>query len=359
MVGDGSILITGGAGYIGSHTVLVLLENGYDIIVLDNLVNAWKDDSVQIPEVLQRVERLSGKKITFYQVDLVDKDGLSEVFKQHKIDCVIHFAALKAVGESCQEPLKYYSNNVSGSITLFKVMKEQNVKNLVYSSSSTVYGSPEYLPLCEKHPTGRTCTNPYGKSKYFVEEILRDLVTSDKGWNVISLRYFNPVGAHPSGDIGEDPTGTPNNLMPYVAQVAIGRRKELLVFGNDYDTPDGTGVRDYIHIMDLAEGHVVALQNLLKPSSTDRFNVFNLGTGRGYSVLEVINAFSEVSGRKINYRFVARREGDIAVSYCSPNLAKDSLGWTAKRGLKDMCEDMWRWQTKNPNGFNKDQQPSE
>ncbi|XP_039299507.1 UDP-glucose 4-epimerase-like [Nilaparvata lugens] len=238
-------------------------------------------------------------------------------------------------------------------------MKEKNVTKLVFSSSSTVYGNPEYLPICEKHPTGRSCTNPYGKSKYFVEEILRDLVTSDKTMNVISLRYFNPVGAHCSGEIGEYPTGAPNNLMPYVAQVAIGRRNELLVFGNDYDTPDGTGVGDYIDIMDLAEGHVVALENILQTSSVDRFNVFNLGTGRDYSVLEVINAFSEVSGRQINYRFVGRRDGDIAVSYCSPNLAKETLGWTAKRDLKQMCGDMWRWQMKNPNGFHKNQQSTD
>lgn len=346
------VLVTGGAGYVGSHTTLLLLQEGYNVIVVDNLVNAYKDSapSATLPESLIRVQKLSGKSVTFYAVDLLNKDDVSKIFKNHKIDCVIHFAALKAVGESCQIPLTYYHNNITGAVYLLQVMKEFGVRNLVYSSSSTVYGTPQSLPLNENHPTGQGCTNPYGKSKYFVEEIMKDLCTSDKSWNIISLRYFNPVGAHPSGEIGEDPSGIPNNLMPYISQVAVGRRPKLLVFGNDYNTPDGTGVRDYIHIMDLAEGHSYALKKLYSPGFTG-FKPYNLGTGSGYSVLDLVKAFTAASGKEIAYEFVGRREGDIATSYCDAGLAEKELGWKSKRTIKEMCEDTWRWQSKNPDGY--------
>ncbi|XP_075209912.1 UDP-galactose 4'-epimerase [Lycorma delicatula] len=344
------VLVTGGAGFVGSHAVLVLLEEGYSVIVVDNLVNAYKAENEELPESLIRVMKLTGKSLIFYNINLCDKNALKEVFSKHKIGCVMHFAALKAVGESCTIPLTYYSNNITGSIILFEVMKEAGVKNLVYSSSSTVYGNPQFLPLTETHPTGQGCTNPYGKSKYFVEEILKDLASSDKSWKVISLRYFNPVGAHPSGDIGEDPAGIPNNLMPYISQVAVGRQPKLLVYGNDYETHDGTGVRDYIHIMDLAEGHNYALKKLFSQDFSG-FKAYNLGTGCGYSVLDVVKAFSAASGRKIAYDIVGRREGDIASSYCDSTLAFKELGWKANRLLTDMCADAWRWQSKNPNGF--------
>lgn len=344
-----TILVTGGAGYVGSHTILELLNAGYNVICIDNLYNAYKDASQSLPESLRRIEKLTGKSILFYEIDICNRVALLDLFKRHKIDCVAHFAALKAVGESCRLPLQYYHNNVSGTCTLLETMAAANVFNFVYSSSATVYGEPNALPIKETHPTGN-CTNPYGKSKYFTEEILKDLSASDKRWNVISLRYFNPVGAHPSGQIGEDPNGEPNNLMPYIAQVAVGKRPQLKVFGSDYDTPDGTGVRDYIHIVDLADGHVCAIDKLAK-NQIQGFITYNLGTGTGYSVLDMVKAFGDASGQKIPYELVDRRPGDIATSFADATLAKEQLGWIAKRGLQDMCADSWRWQHNNPNGF--------
>lgn len=344
-----TILVTGGAGYVGSHTALELLNAGYKVICIDNLYNAFKSANDQLPESLRRVEKLTGKSLIFYEVDICDRVALTDVFKRHNIGCVAHFAALKAVGESCRLPLQYYQNNVSGTCTLLEVMAEVKVFNFVYSSSATVYGEPKALPIKETHPTGN-CTNPYGKSKYFTEEILKDLCASDERWNVISLRYFNPVGAHPSGQIGEDPNGEPNNLMPYIAQVAVGKLARLRVFGSDYDTPDGTGVRDYIHIVDLAEGHVYAIKKLAK-NEIDGFITYNLGTGTGYSVLEMVKAFAKASGQSIPYELAERRPGDIATSFADATLAKEAIGWTAKRGLDEMCADSWRWQHNNPNGF--------
>ncbi|XP_055625472.1 UDP-glucose 4-epimerase [Toxorhynchites rutilus septentrionalis] len=344
-----NILVTGGAGFVGSHTVLELLNAGHRVICVDNLCNAYEAANSKLPESLKRVEKITGKTVDFYDVDIRDKDALNEIFKKNKVDVVAHFAALKAVGESCRIPLQYYQNNITGTSVLLEVMAEANVFNFVYSSSATVYGEPQKLPLDENHPTG-SCTNPYGKSKYFTEEILKDLCSSDPRWKVISLRYFNPVGAHKSGLIGEDPNGEPNNLMPYIAQVAVGRRACLKVFGNDYDTPDGTGVRDYIHIVDLAEGHVSAIGKLMSGNLTG-FVVYNLGTGHGYSVLKVVEAFSKASAKTIKYEIVERRPGDIATSYADVRLAAKELGWKAKRGLKEMCEDAWNWQNMNPNGF--------
>ncbi|XP_055589275.1 UDP-glucose 4-epimerase [Uranotaenia lowii] len=344
-----NILVTGAAGFVGSHTVLELLKVDHQVICLDNLCNAYGAANAKLPESLIRVQELTGKTLVFYDVDIRNRDGLRNIFKKHKIDCVAHFAALKAVGESCRVPLRYYQNNITGTSVLLEVMQECNVFSFVYSSSATVYGEPQKLPLDETHPTGN-CTNPYGKSKYFTEEILKDLCESDPRWKVISLRYFNPVGAHKSGRIGEDPNGEPNNLMPYISQVAVGRRQCLKVFGNDYDTPDGTGVRDYIHIVDLAEGHVSAIDKLASGELTG-FVVYNLGTGRGYSVLEVVDAFSKASGKPIKYEIVDRRPGDIATSYADVKLAAKELGWTAKRGIAEMCEDTWKWQKNNPKGF--------
>ncbi|XP_052775084.1 UDP-glucose 4-epimerase-like [Mya arenaria] len=340
---SGSILVTGGAGYVGTHTVVELLDAGYDVIVMDNLHNASM-------ESIKRVEEITGKTVATYSVDLLDKDGLRDLFKKHKIYCVMHFAGLKAVGESCQKPLMYYKNNIGGTVNLLEVMKEFGVYNMIFSSSATVYGSPKYLPIDEKHPVGG-CTNPYGKTKYFIEEILTDLCTAEKEWNVVLLRYFNPVGAHISGKIGEDPQGIPNNLMPYISQVAVGRLKELTVHGNDYDTPDGTGVRDYIHVVDLAQGHVAALKRLEKGCGC---KVYNLGTGKGYSVIEMAKAFEKGSGKPIPYKIAGRRTGDIASCYADAKLAQEELGWTAKLDLARMCEDLWRWQSNNPTGFRKD-----
>jgi len=345
-----TVLVTGGAGYVGSHTAVELLNAGYKVICLDNMCNAFKENKSKLPEALKRVEELTGKQIKFYEVDIRDKDALRSVFAQEKVDCVAHFAALKAVGESCKQPLTYYQNNITGTSILLEVMAEYNIFQFVYSSSATVYGEPQKLPLTEDHPTGQ-CTSPYGKSKYFTEEILKDLCISDPRWSVISLRYFNPVGAHPSGKIGEDPNGEPNNLMPYISQVAVGRRPLLKVYGSDYPTPDGTGVRDYIHIVDLAEGHVKALDKL-KTNTIKGFVAYNLGTGCGFSVLEMVNAFQKASGQKINYELVPRRSGDIATSYADAKLAAKELSWTAKRGINEMCEDTWKWQSQNPNGFN-------
>ncbi|KAF5274404.1 hypothetical protein FQA39_LY07284 [Lamprigera yunnana] len=344
------ILVTGGAGYVGSHTIVELLERGYSVIAVDNLVNAYAFHEKDKPESLKRVELITGKTVPFYNIDITNRKALSDVFLKHNISCVIHFAALKAVGESVQLPLMYYQNNIAGSSTLFQVMQDHNVKKVVFSSSATVYGIPQFLPITEEHPVGQGCTNPYGKTKYFVEEILKDVCISDPEWRVILLRYFNPVGAHESSLIGEDPSGIPNNLMPYIAQVAVGRREKVNVFGSDYDTTDGTGVRDYIHITDLAIGHVCALSKIKEPEFNG-WDVYNLGTGQGYSVLEMITAFSKVSQKEIKYEIVGRREGDVASSYADVSKAKRELNWTATRGINEMCLDTWKWQSKNPNGY--------
>lgn len=333
------ILVTGGAGYIGSHTCVELLESGYEVVVVDNLCNAKK-------EVIHRVEALTGKPIAFYEVDLRDTERLSVVFRENTIEAVIHFAGLKAVGESVSMPLRYYSNNIGGTLALCKVMAEHQVKNVVFSSSATVYGDPSSVPITEDFPL--SATNPYGASKLFIEQILQDLHVADPSWNVALLRYFNPVGAHVSGRIGEDPNGIPNNLMPYVAQVAVGRLPELSVFGGDYPTLDGTGVRDYIHVVDLAKGHLKAIEKL---RGNPGVVIYNLGTGRGYSVLEMVKAFEQASGHHVPYRIVDRRPGDIAVCYADPTKAKQELGWQAERGIKEMCQDGWRWQSGNPNGY--------
>lgn len=345
-----TILVTGGAGYVGSHTILELLNAGYEVICIDNFANAHKDNS-NLPTAISRVEKLTQRKVTFYSVDLLDKEAVKGLFVKHKIDCVAHFAALKAVGESCRLPLKYYKNNIMGSTVLLEAMEEAGCYNFLYSSSATVYGETQYLPIDEKHPTGN-CTNPYGKSKYFVEEILKDLCKADNKWRIISLRYFNPVGSHQSGEIGEDPNGIPNNLMPFIAQVAVGRQPSLKIFGSDYNTHDGTGVRDYIHVVDLAKGHLNALNKLEKDNQTGFF-VYNLGTGCGYSVLDMVKAFEKASGKTIKYEIVARRPGDVAACYSDASLAERELGWKAMFGVKEMCEDTWRWQKNNPNGYSK------
>lgn len=337
-----TILITGGAGYIGSHTALELLNEGYDVVVFDNLSNSSQ-------ESLRRVEELTGKQVCFYEGDVQDEDALRAMFREQKIDAVIHCAALKAVGESVQKPLEYYQNNISGTLTLLKVMREVGVKNIVFSSSATVYGSPEEMPITEACPKGQ-CTNPYGWTKSMMEQIMSDVQKADPSWNVILLRYFNPVGAHKSGRIGEDPKGIPNNLMPYISQVAVGKLEKLGVFGNDYDTPDGTGVRDYIHVVDLAIGHVKAINYIFTNPGLD---VINLGTGQGYSVLDMVKAFSKACGKEIPYEIKPRREGDIAMCYADPSKAAKVLGWKAERGLDEMCEDTWRWQSQNPGGYEK------
>uniref|UniRef100_A0A6M2DLC5 UDP-glucose 4-epimerase n=1 Tax=Xenopsylla cheopis TaxID=163159 RepID=A0A6M2DLC5_XENCH len=345
-----NILVTGGAGYVGSHTVIDLLEHGHEVIVVDNLCNTYCADGERLPESLKRVQEITGKSLVFYDVDIRNKDDLSAVFKKHKIDCVAHFAALKAVGESCVKPLLYYQNNITGTSVLLEVMIQNNVFRFLYSSSATVYGTPQSLPISENHITGLGCTNPYGKSKYFVEEILRDLCVSDQRFGVISLRYFNPVGAHQSGRIGEDPNGIPNNLMPYIAQVAVGRRDVVTVYGSDYDTVDGTGVRDYIHISDLSLGHVKAVDMLTSPKFKG-WKAYNLGTGNGYSVLEVIKAFSKSCGHEVKYKIGDRRVGDIASCYADPTLANKELKWKAQKTLQNMCDDAWKWQKMNPNGY--------
>ncbi|XP_072948417.1 UDP-glucose 4-epimerase isoform X2 [Epargyreus clarus] len=348
-----AILVTGGAGYAGSHTVAALLERpdtDVDIVVVDNLSNAYRPEGQKKPEPLRIIEEMTEKTIHFYDIDIRDAAGLCRIFENHNIDCVIHFAALKAVAESVEKPLEYYQANITGTCTLFEVMRKYGVHKLVYSSSCTVYGEPERLPLDEGHPTGAGLTSPYGRSKYFCEEIMKDLCRSDPKWMVISLRYFNPVGAHPSGKIGEDPNGIPNNLMPYISQVAVGRLKELVVFGADYPTVDGTGVRDYIHVVDLAEGHVKAVK-LFKQKGFSGFHAVNLGTGTGYSVLQLLSAFEKASGRKIPHRVAGRRAGDIAANVADPALAQRLLGWRAARGLADMCADTWRWQRTHPNGY--------
>ncbi len=333
------ILVTGGAGYIGSHTTLLLLDAGYDVIVFDNFSNASA-------ESIRRVEALTDKKTILIEGDIRSRKDLEAVFSNHKIDAVIHFAGLKAVGESVEQPLRYYENNVCGTVQLCEVMAEYGCRQIVFSSSATVYGDPHTTPIKEDFPL--SATNPYGRSKLFVEEILKDLYISDAEWKVILLRYFNPVGAHESGRIGEDPSGIPNNLMPFIAQTAVGKREKLSIFGNDYDTHDGTGVRDYIHVVDLAEGHLKALEKL--PDIKGVLTV-NLGTGQGYSVLDMVKAFEKASGKKVPYVFAPRRNGDIAKCYADPAYAKKVLGWEAKRGIEEMCEDTWRWQSQNPNGY--------
>ncbi len=334
-----NILVTGGAGYIGSHTTLALLEAGYQVTVVDNLSNS-KEVS------LQRIQELTGKSLQFHQVDLLDYETLDQVFNRSAFDAVIHFAGLKAVGESVGIPLRYYHNNVTGTLTLLEIMKKHNLQNIVFSSSATVYGDPKIVPITEDFPL--SATNPYGRTKLIIEDILRDLFHAEPQWNIALLRYFNPVGAHVSGRIGEDPNGIPNNLLPYISQVAVGRLPFVRVFGDDYPTPDGTGVRDYIHVVDLAEGHIKALEKLEhKPGLV----TYNLGTGRGYSVLEVLRAFEQACGRSIPYQIMARRPGDIPASYADPAKAHQDLGWQAKRGIADMCIDTWHWQSNNPQGY--------
>lgn len=334
-----TILITGGAGFIGSHAAVELLESGYEIVIVDNLSNS------QI-ESISRVKDLTGKTFLFYQTDLLDDEGMEKVFAENEITAVMHFAGLKAVGESVEKPLMYYHNNITGTLNLCSIMEKYGVKNLVFSSSATVYGDPEQVPIDESSPL--SATNPYGRTKLMIEEILQDLYVADSSWRIAILRYFNPIGAHISGRIGENPTGIPNNLMPYITQVAIGKREELQVFGNDYDTPDGTGVRDYIHVVDLVKGHIKALEYLEK---NDGIETFNLGTGKGYSVLDLINNFSSATKKEIPYKVVDRRPGDIGICYANPEKAKAKLGWTAEKDLQEMCQDSWKWQVENPNGF--------
>jgi UDP-glucose 4-epimerase len=333
------VLVTGGAGYIGSHTSLALLQAGYEVVVVDNLANSSE-------ESLRRVEKLAGSTLTFYHVDLLDREALDEVFQEHDIDAVIHFAALKAVGESVAKPLEYYQNNLTGTLNLCFCMRDHGVRTLVFSSSATVYGEPETMPITEDFPL--SAINPYGWSKFMNEQMLRDLQHSDPTWRIVLLRYSNPVGAHASGEIGEDPNGIPNNLFPYITQVAVGRRSTLQVFGGDYPTPDGTGVRDYIHVVDLAAGHVKAIEKLAQGPG---LYTYNLGTGRGYSVLEVVAAFEKASGKSVAYEIVARRPGDVPTSYADSAKAATDLGWTAEKGIEEMCQDAWRWQAQNPEGY--------
>ncbi len=333
------ILVTGGAGFIASHTNVELLNAGYEVVVVDNLINSSRKS-------IDRVEELTGKKITFYEEDLLNEKALDDIFDKEKIDSVIHFAALKAVGESCEIPLRYFDNNLTGTLNLLKVMEKHNVKSLVFSSSATVYGKPKTVPIKEDFPL--SVSNPYGRTKLITEDMLRDIYKSDNGWNIAILRYFNPIGAHESGRIGENPNGIPNNLLPYIAKVAAGQLECVNVFGDDYDTPDGTGVRDYIHISDLADGHIKALQKL---SEHPGLVTYNLGTGVGYSVLEIIKSFEKACGKKIPYKIAPRRAGDIDMCYADPLKAKEELGWEAARGIDKMCEDAWRWQVQNPNGY--------
>lgn len=335
-----NILVTGGAGFIGSHTVVELLQAGYQVSVLDNLSNSSEKS-------LQRVEAITGRKVPFYKADILDRQALEKIFSQEKVDAVIHFAGLKAVGESVQKPWEYYENNIAGTLTLVDVMRKHNVKNIIFSSSATVYGNPAVIPITEDCPKGQ-CTNPYGWTKSMLEQILSDIQHADPEWNVILLRYFNPIGAHKSGTMGENPNGIPNNLMPYITQVAVGKLSQLGVFGNDYDTPDGTGVRDYIHVVDLAAGHVKALKKIEENAG---LKIYNLGTGVGYSVLDIAKNFEEATGVKIPYVIKERRAGDIAACYADASLAKKELGWEAENGIREMCEDSWRWQKNNPKGY--------
>ena len=334
-----SVLLTGGAGYIGSHTAVELINSGFDIVIADNFSNSK-------PEAVSRLEEITGTKIKLYDVDVADHDALEKVFKENDIDSVIHFAGYKAVGESCEKPVMYYRNNIDTTLTLLEVMKKYKTKNFVFSSSATVYGIPETVPLVETMKTG--CTNPYGWTKLMIEQILTDAASADDNLSVVLLRYFNPIGAHESGKIGEDPSGIPNNLMPYIAQVAVGKLEKLHVFGDDYPTHDGTGVRDYIHVVDLAKGHVAAIKYAAK---TNGVEIFNLGTGTGYSVFDIVNAFEKANGIKIPYQVDPRRPGDVAECYADPKKAYEKLGWKAEKDLEDMCKDTWRWQSNNPNGY--------
>ena len=335
-----NILVTGGAGFIGSHTCVELIESGYKVVVVDNLINSSK-------EAVKRVEKITGVTIPFYPVDLLDEEGLNKIFDDENIDAVIHFAGLKAVGESVVKPWEYYNNNIKGTLNLCKVMKEHNVKNIIFSSSATVYGDPAEIPITENCPKG-DITNPYGHTKSMLEQMLSDIYKADNQWNVVLLRYFNPIGAHESGLIGEDPSGIPNNLVPYIAKVAVGKLECLGVFGDDYDTPDGTGVRDYIHVVDLARGHVKALKKIEDNSG---LCIYNLGTGTGYSVLQVVKAYEKACGKPIKYEIKARRPGDIATCYANPAKAKEELGWEAIYDIDRMCQDSYRWQSMNPNGY--------
>ena len=335
-----NVLITGGAGYIGSHIAVELLEKGYNVSLYDNLSNSSK-------QAVKRVAEITGKSSNFYEADILDKKSLKEVFVKDKIDVVIHCAALKAVGESVKKPLEYYHNNITGTLSLLEVMRDVSCKNIIFSSSATVYGDPERVPITEDFPKGE-CTNPYGWSKSMMEQIMTDLHTADPEWKVVLLRYFNPIGAHKSGRIGEDPKGIPNNLLPYISQVAIGKLDHLSVFGDDYDTHDGTGVRDYIHVVDLAKGHVLAVDKIDELNGVE---IINLATGNGYSVLDVVKAFEKASGRDVPYEIGPRREGDIAKCFADAKKAKDVLGWIAENGIEEMCEDSWRWQSQNPNGY--------
>ena len=333
-----TFLVTGGTGYIGSHTVVELLQRNYNVIIVDNLSNSKR-------LVLDRIEKITKIRPKFYKVDIRDKENLTKIFRENDIEAVIHFAGLKAVGESVEKPIEYYENNVFGSLVLFDVMRKHNVKKIIFSSSSTVYGNSTNYPFKENEPT--SATNPYGRSKLMIEEILKDIFVSDNSWSIVLLRYFNPVGAHKSGLIGEDPNGIPNNLFPYVSKVALGKFNNVKVFGNDYPTKDGTGIRDYIHVIDLALGHISAIKKM----NNEGIFVYNLGTGKGYSVLDVIKAFEKVSGKKIPFQFTDRRPGDVAISYCDPSKAKKELDWEAKYNLIDMCRDSWNWQIKNPDGY--------
>lgn len=337
-----AILVTGGAGFIGSHTIVELQTSGYDVVVIDNLVNSSE-------ESLRRVEAITGKSVKFYKGDILDRDILDKIMTENDIECTIHFAGLKAVGESVAKPWEYYNNNIAGTLTLVDVMRQHGCKNIIFSSSATVYGNPAQIPITEECPKGQ-CTNPYGWTKSMLEQILTDIQKADNEWNVILLRYFNPIGAHKSGTMGENPNGIPNNLMPYITQVAVGKLKELGVFGNDYDTPDGTGVRDYIHVVDLAKGHVASLKKIKEKAG---LCVYNLGTGVGYSVLDIVKNFEEANNIKIPYVIKDRRPGDIATCYSDATKAKNELGWTAEYGIREMCEDSFRWQTNNPNGYEK------
>lgn len=335
-----AILVTGGAGYIGTHTVVELQNAGYDVVVLDNLSNASEKS-------LERVTQITGKKVPFYKADILDRAATEEIFEKENIESVIHFAGLKAVGESVSKPWEYYENNIAGTLVLLDVMRKHNVKNIIFSSSSTVYGTPDTIPVTENSPK-KDCTNPYGWTKSMLEQILIDIQKADPEWNVILLRYFNPIGAHTSGKIGENPNGIPNNLMPYITQVAVGKLEKLGVFGDDYDTPDGTGVRDYIHVVDLAVGHVKALKKIEEKAG---LQIYNLGTGVGYSVLDIVRNFEEATGVKIPYEIKPRRAGDIAANYADAAKAKEELGWEAQFGIREMCADSWRWQSMNPNGY--------
>ena len=335
-----AVLVTGGAGYIGSHTVVELQNAGYDVVVLDNLSNASE-------KALDRVSKITGKPVKFYKADILDRDALNDIFDKETIESCIHFAGLKAVGESVVKPWEYYENNIAGTLTLVDVMRKHNVKNIIFSSSATVYGDPAQIPITEECQKGQ-CTNPYGWTKSMLEQVLTDIQKADPEWNVMLLRYFNPIGAHKSGTIGENPNGIPNNLMPYITQVAVGKLKELGVFGNDYDTPDGTGVRDYIHVVDLAKGHVKALKKI---EENPGLAIYNLGTGKGYSVLDIVKNFEAATGVKIPYVIKPRRAGDIATCYCDASKAEKELDWKAENGIREMCEDSWRWQSNNPQGY--------